>query len=518
MLAVMFQGNLGGTPPAPSPPTDWTQVGSYTILSDGSFDGRCSVWWKRATGSEPASYTWTYAPATTNVTQGVIASYSGVINSGNPIDVSSTNSANFGGPLTATATGVTTTQNNVKLIYTGNNWDGSATLDPPTGMTERFDGLVYLADESRPTAGATGDRTQSLASVGAWSAYLVGLKGGLAVTAYNVTATAGSYTLTGSPVATTKSGEVLTTPTFRASASVGYAPSSGFTTVNKPTGTVNGDIMVMSFFAGSSTLASIVIDTPPAGWTVIGTPAVVQQGSGSFNGKLWLYWRRASGEGASYTFLHTNTLSTQAQISSYSNCVSSGSPVDAVSQAAQDEAVSDLAIAPSVTTTQGNTKLLYSGHNWNNSGTLSPPTGMTERFDGLLYSADEDRPTAGATGTRSQTQAALNPWQAYLIALKGGGSGSGGVTTYTVNALPGTYTITGTTVTTARGLMASGGSYTLTGRPVTLTGSVGVPPQPVGGNMGVWTGSAWVDKPIRVWNGLAWVVKPVKVWNGSSWV
>jgi hypothetical protein len=543
-----------------TPPAGWTKFGTAVAQtqSGGAFHGGFHVYWRRA-ASEGSSYAFTHA---TMSSQAVITSYSGCLASGDPVDTFS----QFADLSTiAVATGVTTTVANTMLVLHDHGWDGTPST-PPSGMTERFDGLTTAHDEARAATGATGSRSHTVSGASSpTQSYLIALKpatvaaysitavagsyaltgstvttkhawkplavaGSYALTgspvtltkaglaAYTLVAAAGSYSLTGSPVATTKSGEVLTTPTFRASASVGYAPSSGFTTVNKPTGTVNGDIMVMSFFAGSSTLASIVIDTPPAGWTVIGTPAVVQQGSGSFNGKLWLYWRRASGEGASYTFLHTNTLSTQAQISSYSNCVSSGSPVDAVSQAAQDEAVSDLAIAPSVTTTQGNTKLLYSGHNWNNSGTLSPPTGMTERFDGLLYSADEDRPTAGATGTRSQTQAALNPWQAYLIALKGGGSGSGGVTTYTVNALPGTYTITGTTVTTARGLMASGGSYTLTGRPVTLTGSVGVPPQPVGGNMGVWTGSAWVDKPIRVWNGLAWVVKPVKVWNGSSWV
>jgi len=48
--------------------------------------------------------------------------------------------------------------------------------------------------------------------------------------------------------------------------------------------------------------------------------------------------------------------------------------------------------------------------------------------------------------------------------------------------------------------------------------SIAMKPAAVGGNMKVWNGSAWVEKPAKVWNGSAWVAKPVKVWNGSAWV
>lgn len=33
----------------------------------------------------------------------------------------------------------------------------------------------------------------------------------------------------------------------------------------------------------------------------------------------------------------------------------------------------------------------------------------------------------------------------------------------------------------------------------------------------VWTGSAWVQKPVKVWSGTAWVAKPVKAWSGTAW-
>lgn len=33
-----------------------------------------------------------------------------------------------------------------------------------------------------------------------------------------------------------------------------------------------------------------------------------------------------------------------------------------------------------------------------------------------------------------------------------------------------------------------------------------------------WTGSVWVEKPIKYWSGSAWIEKPLKQWNGSAWV
>ena len=38
------------------------------------------------------------------------------------------------------------------------------------------------------------------------------------------------------------------------------------------------------------------------------------------------------------------------------------------------------------------------------------------------------------------------------------------------------------------------------------------------GQIKVWTGTAWVAKPVKVWTGTAWVTKPVKYYNGTTWV
>jgi hypothetical protein len=62
--------------------------------------------------------------------------------------------------------------------------------------------------------------------------------------------------------------------------------------------------------------------------------------------------------------------------------------------------------------------------------------------------------------------------------------------------------------------------YTSLNTRVIMLGIELAPPSGGGGGSveKVWSGSAWVTKPVKVWSGSAWVVKPLKVWNGSSWV
>jgi hypothetical protein len=39
----------------------------------------------------------------------------------------------------------------------------------------------------------------------------------------------------------------------------------------------------------------------------------------------------------------------------------------------------------------------------------------------------------------------------------------------------------------------------------------------IGGKPKVWTGTEWVEKPVKVWMDGVWVEKPMKVWTGSEW-
>jgi hypothetical protein len=64
----------------------------------------------------------------------------------------------------------------------------------------------------------------------------------------------------------------------------------------------------------------------------------------------------------------------------------------------------------------------------------------------------------------------------------------------------------------------AGAVVEVTGQPLTVSlGDVTVSTVQAMAGVGVWSGTAWVEKPVKVWNGSAWVQKPVKHWDGSSW-
>jgi hypothetical protein len=66
--------------------------------------------------------------------------------------------------------------------------------------------------------------------------------------------------------------------------------------------------------------------------------------------------------------------------------------------------------------------------------------------------------------------------------------------------------------------VTAGGSVSVSLTGQELTASVGdVTVTAVGGTVGVWNGTSWVQKPAKVWTGSAWVQKPVKTWGGTSW-
>lgn len=92
---------------------------------------------------------------------------------------------------------------------------------------------------------------------------------------------------------------------FRAAASTHNFYASTSVVVNKPTGTVDGDLMIAIIGGTPSTLA---------GWTSIGSAA-----SGTSMNTVGAFWKKASGEGASYTWTIT-TSDCWGVIVSYSGC------------------------------------------------------------------------------------------------------------------------------------------------------------------------------------------------------
>ncbi|HEY0191489.1 MAG TPA: hypothetical protein VGC42_10240 [Kofleriaceae bacterium] len=190
-----------------------------------------------------------------------------------------------------------------------------------------------------------------------------------------------------------------TTKAFRAAST-----ATKTTTAAKPTGTVAGDFLLAALEVDADP-ASI---TPPAGWTLVRDQLA---GSGASIYHALVYSHVATGgEPASYTFAAPAGVYVDIQIAAYQG-------ITAVDAVASTSATGGSIAAPSVTTT-GAGEILVTIFEDFEGGTWSTASGMTLRtnFDSNSLQ-DQARPTAGATGTRTATDAA-GALAAFSIALK----------------------------------------------------------------------------------------------------
>lgn len=155
--------------------------------------------------------------------------------------------------------------------------------------------------------------------------------------------------------------------TFRSSANA--TVTSGNVTVNKPSGTVSGDVMIATI--GVRPLAAVV--TKPSGWTAI------RRVDGA-NASLITYWKVAGGsEPASYTWSVDTSTGMAAGIMSFTGVDTSLIPVN-VDGGSSSSAGSSILTAPSITTTVSNT-MLITAYAINSTANWTPPSGMTEAYD-----------------------------------------------------------------------------------------------------------------------------------------
>lgn len=189
--------------------------------------------------------------------------------------------------------------------------------------------------------------------------------------------------------------------------------------INKPAGTLQGDVMLASVAVTADTppdVASIGINAP-AGWTLIN--AVHQDGGDGSNGnrhsRLATYYRVAgASEPANYTWSFSSThTGAVGGIASFIG-VDVNNPIDA--QAGTATASGAGHIAPAVTTTVPG-GMLVTTHEYASSRTWSPASGMTEVVEitssgstnnaaGIsMLMAYEARPTEGDTGSNTGTAA-----------------------------------------------------------------------------------------------------------------
>jgi hypothetical protein len=144
--------NISGTP------SGFTQAPSSPIrTSNGSPEQTQWVYWKRLTGADSGSYTFTLSGSI--YWRAMSVAYRSAVTSGDPWHI--TNSAARSSASTTTpAVSFTTTIGDTTLVWTGTSWSAGP-WTPPSGFTERQDTSteVTLADSAQAVAGATGSLT-----------------------------------------------------------------------------------------------------------------------------------------------------------------------------------------------------------------------------------------------------------------------------------------------------------------------------------------------------------------------
>ena len=158
----------GGSVAGTGVPAGWTPVASVTAQANPKVFG----YYKVATASEPASYTWTLASSVAG--GGGVARYSGA----SGVDGAAT-SASGSSAASGTVAGVTTTTANAMLVGCMGVNSSSVTLTSPAGLSQAWevgDRRFELADGRQATAGGSGAKTWTFSASREWAGWLVALR------------------------------------------------------------------------------------------------------------------------------------------------------------------------------------------------------------------------------------------------------------------------------------------------------------------------------------------------------
>ena len=192
---------------------------------------------------------------------------------------------------------------------------------------------------------------------------------------------------------------------FRAAAQAGATSGVLTLTINKPAGTISGDVMIAAIAVRPNT-ATI---TAPAGWTLIR-----RTNNANTNMSSQATYRKVAGaaEPASYSWTFNTTTGSAGGIATFYG-VNSTTPVDV--ENGQTTPSGTTHTAPSVTTTKAY-DMVVTTHSYTSATTWTPPAGMTEAVDissdpvpnavGMSLELNYVvQPAAGATGAKTATGA-----------------------------------------------------------------------------------------------------------------
>lgn len=204
---------------------------------------------------------------------------------------------------------------------------------------------------------------------------------------------------------------------FRSGSTGGSATASSVT-IGVPSGTVDGDILVLLLYheGGAWTI--------PGTWNQIGTRAANYQN----NAYITCMWRRASSEPTDYTFSLSASFYNSAIMLAFSGCLASGDVIDAT--IAYNANTDQTMVCDTITTTVADTRLVaLMGNYWGQFSFSDVPAGFTSCTlfaDCYTYSAAQA--STGATGQKTWTftnpNAGAGYWVTRHIALKPASTGS----------------------------------------------------------------------------------------------
>ena len=455
LIAYIFAGH--GSVSTITAPAGWgTLAGSPVVNNDGSLVGSYFVFYKVAS-AESGNYLFTHGA--TYTTCGLVLRYTGA-DPGVPF--SPTPTKNTGTGSTATATGFTTTVDNTFVIFTEFDWaDNTTDTVVPAGTTPTFtertdDILLYVADGTLATAGATGNKSHTCNTTGGnpWGAYLIGLKPAGApnlhykfddtvTTDWSGNSNTGTIAGSGTTLVTGQIGSALS---FNGS---GYVTFTSTSVLGLPSKT--SEISVCCWVKTTVTDATMVsLRNTGNGNTVFDLGVGFNGVDNSFTGKPSFIIRDDSGAGLKVitsasaindgNWHHVVLTRTSGQLLTlYVDGASAASGTDTLSGALTPNVAGSAIAYERIVASLALTGLLDDLRIYN--------TALTSTEVAALY-------TAGAgSGVTTLTAAAGS------YTLTGASAGLAGKAV----AASGSYTITGTAAALLRKQVAAAGSYTITG-------------------------------------------------------
>lgn len=357
VTAIQFSNAYGVTTLA-----GWTRIATPGQSPNGLY-----IYWKIASG-EGSSWTWT---ASNSACKWAVAVYR--ISGHNPTTpIMGVTSKNNGSSSTTVAfTDIpAAVDDSLVLLFSSGNYSGSSTITPPTNFTEDFD---FVGNNSTEFC----------------------LSG-----SHRFVPASGNYpaaSATQSQSATSCTATVIIWPADHGVQTYSSANAGGGTSlvINKPTGTVDGDLLVAAI---QLTATANSISSAPSGWTAEGN-----DGNPSSGVRLYIYTKIASSEPSSWTWTLSAT-DAQGVVMRMSGAPSSSYLDTSIFTKENSGSATSITHAAITTTAADDMLLLITARGA--SGTNTPPSGWYELYDTALGSTGLEialgsQETAGSTGTKA---------------------------------------------------------------------------------------------------------------------